>query len=191
MYQCPWSSLQLYLIIKIPWKHCPSFLYHCCHHLPQVVITIVATTSLLMVYLINFEQNIPQTIDPVDSHWNYLSNEYLCVKIRFRTKELCPFYSSTAFCPEFNSARTAFNDLHIAPCRNLQIEWFLLRWKEDFMSFPNIRKYSIFAFWGRAPRWWHLQLPIFSFTDVDNLQPFGFGSWCKLSESTIIDLEAS
>ena len=155
MCQCLWSSLQLNLIMKIPWKHCPSLLHHCCHHLPQVVTTIVAATSFFMEYLIDFKQNIPQIIDPLDRLWNYLSNEYLCVKIRFRM-ELCPFYSSTAFCPDFNSARAAFNELHIAPYRNLQIEWFLLRWKEDFMEFPNIIKYSVFASWGRAPCWWHL-----------------------------------
>ena len=127
----------------------------------------------------------------MDSLWNYLSNEYLCVKIRFCMKELCPFYSSTTFCPDFNSARAAFNDLHIAPCRNLQIEWVLLHWKEDFMGFLNIRKYYVFYSWGRAPCWWHLQPSVFGSSDVDNLQFFRLGSLWKLSESTIVDLEVS
>ena len=32
----------------------PSLLHCCCHHLPQVGITIVAATSFLVVYLIDF-----------------------------------------------------------------------------------------------------------------------------------------
>ena len=140
------------------------------------------------------ELNIPQTKYPLGSLWNYISNEYLCIQIRFRMKELCPFYLSTAFCPDFNSARAAFNDLHIAPCRNIRIEWFLLRWKEDFMGFPNIRKYSILSSWGWAPCWWHFQPPVFCSADVDNLQPLHLGlveivpPWLSIHNSKMVHL---
>ena len=133
---------------------------------------------------------MPQIINPLDSLWNYLSNKYLYVKIWFRMKELCLFYSSTALCLDFNSTRVAFNNLHIAPCRNLQIEWFLLRWKEHFMGFRNIRKYSVFAFWGRATYWWHLQLPIFSspMLTIFNLLDLGLCENCLSPPLLILKL---
>ena len=107
-------------------------------------------------------------------------------------KELCPFYSSTAFCPDFNSARAAFNDLHIAPCRNLQIEWFLSCWKEDFMDFPHIRKYYVFASRGRAPCWWHLQPSVFfssPMLTIFNLLDLGLCGNCLSPPLLILKLQ--
>ena len=130
-------------------KHCSSFLPCHCHHLPPLVITIVADLLFFMEYLLDLEQNILSIIDILDIHWNYLSNEYSCTKIRFRMKELCHLYSRDVVLSELFPARVTSNVSAINPCRKFQMKLRFIRWKANLMGLPNIRKYSVFILWSR------------------------------------------
>ena len=44
---------------------------------------LLLSTLFFVDFLIDIEQKIFKIIDPLDSSWNYLSNEYLCIEIRF------------------------------------------------------------------------------------------------------------
>ena len=130
-------------------KHCSSFFPCHCHHLPPLVITIVADLLFFMEYLLDLEQNILSIIDILDIHWNYLSNEYSCTKIRFRMKELCHLYSRDVVLSELFPARVTSNVSAINPCRKFQMKLRLICWKTNLMGLPNIRKYSVFILWSR------------------------------------------
>jgi hypothetical protein len=49
---------------------------------------------------------------------------------RFRTRELCQFYSGDAICPRLISNCAALNGFAISHCTGLQNWWFLMRLKE-------------------------------------------------------------
>ena len=53
----------------------------------------------LVDFPIDLEQSMSQTISPLGISWNYLSDEYSCIKFWFRMKELCPFFFSYVICP--------------------------------------------------------------------------------------------
>ena len=77
-------------------------------------------------------------IAPLRSAQIFLSNESSFTQNWFRTRELCPFRSSAAICPdEFQNAAT-FNVLAISPCTGLQILWSWMCWNENFMELLNI-----------------------------------------------------
>jgi hypothetical protein len=46
------------------------------------------------------------------------------------------------------SERATFGNSAISACRNLQLIWFLVCWKCNFMGLLNIQKYSIVLLWG-------------------------------------------
>ena len=128
-------------------KYCPSFLSCYCHHLPPLVITIVADLLFFVEYLLDLVQNMSPIINLLDSPLNYLSNEYSYTKIRFHTKELCHLYSRDFVLSELFTARVTSNVLAINPCRKFQMKLRLIHWKANFMGLPNVRKYSAFILW--------------------------------------------
>jgi hypothetical protein len=85
-------------------------LLRCCHlplvHLPRVFILIPE----LSMYL---------TITPLQSAWNYLSNEWSFIPIGLRTRELRPFYFVGASCPRLISKCVTPKDLVVTSCTGL------------------------------------------------------------------------
>jgi hypothetical protein len=82
--------------------------------------------------------------------WNYISNEPSYAWNRFRTRELCLFYSGDAICPMLISDCAALNVFAISPCTGLQNWWFLMRWKEGLKKLLNIKLSSILHIWTCA-----------------------------------------
>jgi hypothetical protein len=90
------------------------------------------------------EQNIYRNIALLKSLWNYRSM-WSFIKNGVQTRELCPFYFSTACCPKLISGRVALGDSGITSCRNLQFSWFLICWNCNFMGLINIQKFPVFS----------------------------------------------
>jgi hypothetical protein len=78
-------------------------------------------------------------IAPLQSSWNYLSNEWSFIPIGFRTRELRPFYFVGASCPRLISECVRTKDLVVTSCTGLLKCWFLMHWKVDLMEHLNVQ----------------------------------------------------
>jgi hypothetical protein len=78
-------------------------------------------------------------IAPLQSAWNYLSNEWSFIPIGLRTRELRPFYFVGASCPRLISECVTPEDLVVTSCTGLLKFWFSMHWKVDLMEHLNIQ----------------------------------------------------
>jgi hypothetical protein len=92
--------------------------------------TSFSSTSELSLYWI---------IDPLQSAWNYLSNEWSFIPIGLRTRELRPCYFVGASCPRLISECVTPKVLVVTSCTGLLQCWFLMHWKVDLMEHLNIQ----------------------------------------------------
>jgi hypothetical protein len=97
------------------------------------------------------------------------SNMWSFIENGVQTRELCPFYFSTACCPKLISGRVALGDSCITACRNLRLSWFLICWNRNFMGLLNIQKYSVFSLRDHAEFWWDWWLLVHWSGDVNDL----------------------
>jgi hypothetical protein len=102
------------------------------------------------VFLIIPELSMYWTITPLQSAWNYLSNEWSFISIRFRTRELRPFYFFSASCPRLISECVTPKDLAVTSCACLLKCWFLMNWKVDLMEHLNIQFFPFVHLWTCA-----------------------------------------
>jgi hypothetical protein len=80
-------------------------------------------------------------IAPLQSSWNYLSNEWSFIPIRLRTRELRPFYFVGASCPGLISECVTPK---IFGCTSCTVKClFLMHWKVDLMEHLSIH-FSLF-----------------------------------------------
>jgi hypothetical protein len=131
------SWFQSFIILSSP-TSIPSLLLP---HLPQF-------------FLLLTEHNMYWNTLPSWILWNYLSNEPSYAWNGFRTRELCPFYSSDAICPRLISDCATLNVFAISPCTGLQNWWFLMCLKEGLKEILNIKFSSIVL-----KSWWKQWLP--------------------------------
>jgi hypothetical protein len=139
------------------WLICPSTSYYHQAMVPilrHIVITdfhvVLVAASSSTVFLLLPEQNMYWNTPPSWSSWNYLSNKLSFAWNRFRTRELCLFYSGDAICPRLISDCTTLNVSAISPCMCLQNWWFLMHWKGYLKEILNINFYSIVYLWTHA-----------------------------------------
>jgi hypothetical protein len=118
------------------------------------------------------EQNIYRNIGLLKSLWNYLSNVWSFIENGVQTRELCPFYFSTACCPKLISGRVALGASGITDCRNLRLSWFLICWNRNFMGLQNIQKYPVFSLRDHTEFWWDRWLLAHWSGDVNDLDHF-------------------
>jgi hypothetical protein len=84
------------------------------------------------------------TITPLQSAWNYLSNEWSFILIGLRTRGLRPFYFVGASCPRMISECVTPKDLVVTSCTCLLKCWFLRHWKVDLMEHLNIQFFLLY-----------------------------------------------
>jgi hypothetical protein len=104
-------------------------------------------------------------IAPLQSAWNYLSNEWSFIPIGLRTRELRPFYFGVASCPRLISEYVTPKDLVVTSCAGLLKCWFLMHWKLDLMEHLNIP----FVHLWTCASWWKQQCSLRDFGGVDDL----------------------
>jgi hypothetical protein len=95
--------------------------------------------NLPRVFLLIPELSMYWTITPLQSAWNYLSNEWSFILIGLRTRELRPFYFVGASCPKLILECVTPKDLVVTSCTGLLKCWFLMHWKVDLMEHLNIQ----------------------------------------------------
>jgi hypothetical protein len=103
----------------------------------------LSLVHLPRVFLLLPELSIYWTINPLQSAWNYLSNEWSFIPIRLRTRELHPIYFVGASCLKLISECVTTKDLVVTSCTSLLKCWFLIHWKSDLMEHLNIH-FSLF-----------------------------------------------
>jgi hypothetical protein len=89
----------------------------CCHHHLPFFVLIISLLSPFHIFPLCPEQNIYRNIALLKSLWNYLSYVWPFIENGVQTRELCPFYFSTACCPKLISGRIALGDSSITACR--------------------------------------------------------------------------
>jgi hypothetical protein len=112
--------------------------------------SILVAASSSIVFPLLPEQNMYWSTSRSWISWNYLSNEPSNAWNRFRTRELCLFYSGDAICPRLILDSAELNVSTISPCTDLQNWWFLMHWKEDLKELLNINFSSIVHLWTHA-----------------------------------------
>jgi hypothetical protein len=95
------------------------------------------------VFILLPELSMYWIIAPLQSAWNYLSNEWSFTPIGLRTRELRPLYFVGASCPRLISECVTLKDLVVTSCTGLLKCWFLMHWKVDLMEHLNIQ-FSLF-----------------------------------------------
>jgi hypothetical protein len=116
----------------------------CCYHHLLFLILIISLLSLFHGFPLCPEQNIYWNIALLKSLWNYLSNMWSFIENGVQTRELCPFYFSSACCPKLISGRVALGDSGITACRNPRLTWFLIGLNHNFIVLLNIQTFSVF-----------------------------------------------
>jgi hypothetical protein len=101
-------------------------------------------------HLIFSSFHIIQTINPFQSAWNYLSNEWSFIPIGLRTRELRPFYFVGASCPRLILECVTPKDLVVTSCAGLLKCWFLMSWKVYLMEHLNIQFFPFVHLWTCA-----------------------------------------
>jgi hypothetical protein len=99
----------------------------------------LSLVHLPWVFLLLEELSMYWIIAPLQSAWNYLSNEWSFISIGHRTRELRPFHFVGASCPGLISERVTSKDLVLTSCTGLLKCWFLRHWKVDLMEHFNIQ----------------------------------------------------
>jgi hypothetical protein len=120
----------------------PHLLLLPCYLLPLV--------HLPRVFLIIPEISMYRTITPLQSAWNYVSNEWSFIPIGLRTRELRPFYFVGASCPRLISECVTPKDMVVTSCTGLLKCWFLMHWKVDLMEHLNIQFFPFVHLWTCA-----------------------------------------
>jgi hypothetical protein len=91
-----------------------------------------------------------RTIAPLQSAWNYLSNEWSFIPIGLRTRELRPLYFVGASYPRLISECVTPKDLVVTSSICVLKCWFLMHWKVDLMEHLNIQFFSFVHLWTCA-----------------------------------------
>jgi hypothetical protein len=99
---------------------------------------------LSRVFILLPELSMYWIIAPLQSDWNYLSNERSFISFGLRTRELRPFYFVGASCPRLISECVTPKDLVVTSCTGLLKCWFLMHWKVDLMEHLNIQLFPFY-----------------------------------------------
>jgi hypothetical protein len=102
------------------------------------------------VFLLLPDLSMYWTISPLQSAWNYLSNECSFIPIGLRTRELHPFYFVDASCPWLISECVTPKHLVVTSCTGHLKCWFLMHWKVDLMEHFNIQFFPFVRLWTCA-----------------------------------------
>jgi hypothetical protein len=108
-------------------------------------------------------------ITPLQSAWNFLSNEWSFIPIGLRTRELPPFYFVGTSCHRLISECVTPKDLIVTSCIGLLKCWFLMHWKVDLMEHLNIQFFPFVHLWTCDWSWWKQQCSFRDFGGVDDL----------------------